>query len=150
MPPKRKRLSQYNRNIRAGIYNTPNKPSNTTPSTRRTVQNALVNDLNFNNELVSRNLETVNKSTLDEYSIKYVLEAVAQIIAAKKIRTIKLWTPFGKCRLNRISENNYFCVAADPPRMSTRYQTLLYNLSGDNNKTTRENIIKFLVWKANK
>ncbi|MBQ6144017.1 MAG: hypothetical protein IJI84_06055 [Clostridia bacterium] len=84
MPPKRKRLSQYNRNIRAGIYNTPNKPSNTAPSTRRTVQNALVNDLNFNNELVSRNLETVNKSTLDEYSIEYVLEAVAQIIAAKK------------------------------------------------------------------
>ena len=150
MSPKSRRLSQHNRNIRAGVYNTPHKFSNITPSTRRVVQNTLVNGLNFNDGLVSSNLKTVNKSTLDEYNIEYVLEAVAQIITAKKIRTIKLWTPFGECHLNRISENNYFCITTGTPRISTRYQTLLCNLSGDNNKTTRENIINFLVWKANK
>lgn len=144
------RVEEHNKELRKGTFNTPAKkrlaPSG--KSDRRMFQDDRVKDLDFRDKIASGDVYVIREVTLDKYGIEYVLEAIAQIIAAKvHFTAIKLWTPFGECTLINTSIGNFFVKMKNA---RTKYDDLLSALeSCKDNNIIKKNIKNFLFAKVN-
>lgn len=94
------------------------------------------------------NRVSIDKKFCDVRGIQYVSELISQIISAKKIKLIDIYTPFGDCKLSFISTDNYFAKVKGVSIKAGTYGFLLDAIDQFKNRDTLINEIKkFLEYK---
>lgn len=131
-------VKEHNKKMCNGEFNSPTKRKQT--SHRRRFQDELTHKLETVGKI--KNLNELTKKICEDYGVNYTLEAIAHIILAKEIKSIKIWTPFSKCQLCRLGRGTSNYVAKVGSK-SLKYEDVISNL---NDKTIIDDIQKFFAW----
>lgn len=107
------------------------------PSIRRKSQDSYSIKIEAKKEI--ENATIINNDICKSFKVEYVLEVVAYIILAKNIKNLEIWTPYGKCRMKKISNQNYIAGSGQ------KYLTLIGELNGETQIIN--NVSNFLLWK---
>lgn len=132
-------VTKHSKMMMNGTFNSPAK-SPRKLSDRRRFQDELIHKCRTVSKV--KTLNELNQEMFKDYGVYYTLEAIAHIILAKEIKTIKLWTPFGECQLLQLGQgkSNYIAKTGNK---QLKYEEVIPNLQDE---TIIKNIQNFFVW----
>lgn len=76
----------------------------------------------------------INKQFCNDNGIQYLSELIAQIISAKKIKSISIFTPFDDCELKCMSTDNYLAKVVGVSVQAGKYDFLLSAIDNFENR----------------